>query len=103
MGGGGARVRRAFACACIAMLVPLLIGTGQWTAVAAPHAAHGRVRVQVLIFDPVVHDNGGQRLTRTIPGWNNPDELTASVISNLAQVSGGDASYEVVDHQVIDE
>jgi hypothetical protein len=61
-----------------------------------------QVRVQLLIFDPVLHSHGSGRLSDYF-GWGDPDTLTAGSIARLAAVSHGDASYVVVDRHEIDE
>lgn len=59
-------------------------------------------RVLLYVFDPIMENMGGQRMHDAY-GWQDPVTLTNSVISDLRTSSHGNASYEVVDTQIVDE
>jgi len=93
---------------CVSLLVSLLaspaVSAGQPAAAsAASQGGHGpRTRVQLLIFDPVLHAHGSGRLSDAL-GWNDPDGVTNQLINSLDGVSHGDTAYTIVDRQEIDE
>ena len=91
------------ACLCIVAFLPVVTISGGPVTAAPADGVHGRhVRVQVLIFNPTLPDQGNQRLNDYF-GWRDPDDITAGLISTFASASDGEASYAVVDHEVIDE
>ncbi len=53
-----------------------------------------KVKVLVLIYDPVLENHGGKKLHEFF-GWNDPDRLTALLIRDLREASGGYADYEI--------
>src|SRR5687768_16939935 len=60
-----------------------------------------RPRVLMLVFDPPVPSEGGQRLSRVL-GWNDPTALARQYAADLEVASGGLLQYEVVGRQVLD-
>lgn len=59
-------------------------------------------RVLVLDFNPVIEAEGGRRLTDVLR-WNDPYKLEQQYIDDMHHASNGQASYEVVEHRVLDE
>jgi hypothetical protein len=58
-------------------------------------------RVFLIIYDPVV-DAAGTKLSQAMH-WNNADDLVNGFITDIQTVSGGNARYEVVQRQVMNE
>jgi len=97
------RLQRRLVLVVVALLGSMLLLGGQPPARAvADPGPRPTVRVQVLIFDPVLHSHGSGRLSDYF-GWGDPDHITSDLIARLASVSQGDATYAVVDRQEIDE
>ena len=61
-----------------------------------------RLRVLQIVFDPLIEDEDGRRLTEVF-GWNDPDMLAAGYSTDLQQASGGIACFEVVERVELDE
>jgi hypothetical protein len=60
-----------------------------------------RPRVLSIVYNPIIHAQGGQRLTDVL-GWNDPDELAEQYISDLRECSGGFVEFQVVDRIEVD-
>ncbi len=58
-------------------------------------------KVLLLIHNPRVPSYGGQRL-QTVLRWQNPDELVAQYIYDVAAASFGYANYEIVERIEVD-
>ncbi|MDO8452182.1 MAG: Ig-like domain-containing protein [bacterium] len=59
-------------------------------------------RVLLVIYNPVLESQGGQKLT-TYKGWQDPDSLTTSHMNEMKTVSGGLANYSVAERVELDE
>lgn len=59
-------------------------------------------KVLLLNFNPIIEAEGNQRLN-TLMGWNDANTLSANVIADLVQDSGGYINYEVADSIEIDD
>ena len=60
------------------------------------------LRVLVVIFNPLIEAEGGQRLT-TVLGWHDPDALARGYAADLLEVSGGFARYAIAERVELDE
>ncbi len=80
-----------------------LAAIGAPAAVPAPNG-HRPIhpKVFLLIFDPPVPSEGGNRLHQ-VCGWNDPQALTQACLADLRECSGGYVQYEIVETQVVDE
>jgi len=58
-------------------------------------------KILLLIFNPIIENNGNKRLT-VLQAWQNPDLLTSQLLPALHDASHGFLSYEVVERQEID-
>jgi hypothetical protein len=61
-----------------------------------------RSRVLLIAYDPVVDPSSGVKLSRHL-NWYDVTDLVAGFISDLAEVSGGMARYEIVQRVDVDE
>ena len=53
-------------------------------------------KVSVIVFDPVVKSQGGQKLSKILK-WSDPDDLTQKFIADMKEISYGYANYQVVE------
>ena len=60
------------------------------------------LRVLQIIYNPVIEDEGGRRLTEVLR-WNDPDRLAAGYSTDLTDASHGIARFEIVDRVELDE
>jgi hypothetical protein len=58
-------------------------------------------KVSVVIYNPVVKSEGGQKLSQVMK-WSDPDELTKKHIADLHQASFGYANFQVVERLEVD-
>ncbi len=61
-----------------------------------------QVKVFLLIFNPIIESNGGQKLTE-IKGWYDPEILTQSYIQDIKDVSGSFVDYKIEEKIEIDD
>ena len=59
-------------------------------------------RALVIVFNPVVDPATGRRVIETM-GWNDPDQLVAGYIADIAECSGGLIKYSVTQRIDLDE
>jgi hypothetical protein len=59
-------------------------------------------RVSLIVFDPILPSQGGQRL-RTILGWNETNPLMEALIQDLREVSYGYVNYQIVEHLLVED
>lgn len=59
-------------------------------------------RVLLVIYDPVVNQVTGEKLSRKM-NWHRVDDLVSSFIADIATASGGLARYQVVDRIELNE
>ena len=59
-------------------------------------------KVLLVIYNPVLESQGGQKLT-AYKGWNDPDSLTTSLMDEMKTVSGGLANYSIAQRIELDE
>ena len=59
-------------------------------------------RVSLIIYDPLIPSEGGQRLTRLLH-WNDPDRLGDDLIRDLREVSHGYANYMIKERVLVDD
>ncbi len=60
------------------------------------------VRVFLIVYNPTMDPTAGTRLS-AYQNWSNPDDLVNGFISDLSQVSGGLASYQIAQRVDLDE
>lgn len=60
------------------------------------------LRVLLIIFNPLIEDQGVRRLTEVLR-WNDPDRLAAGYSADLAAASHGIARFEIVEQVELDE
>ena len=58
-------------------------------------------RVLLLIYDPVMNTNTGEKLSQR-PGWRSPDELVVAFSAEIIETSYGMARYEIVERIEVD-
>ncbi len=58
-------------------------------------------RVLLLVFDPIVHSEGGRKLTQVL-GWHDVDLLCQQYIADLWECSGGLVDYQIAQRIVAD-
>lgn len=59
-------------------------------------------RVLLMIHNPVIETEGGKRLNQVL-GWNDPDQLAANYIQDVADASHGYVRYQIVERLELDE
>jgi hypothetical protein len=59
-------------------------------------------RVSLIVFDPVLPSEGGQRL-RSLLGWNQTNPLVEGLITDLREVSFGYVNYQIVEHLLVED
>jgi hypothetical protein len=59
-------------------------------------------RVLVLVYDPVVDAASGRKLSQR-QGWTRIEELATGFMSDIVEVSGGMARYQIVQRVDVDE
>ncbi len=59
-------------------------------------------RVMLVVYNPVVDAASGKKLIETL-NWNDPDQLAAGYIADIAECSGGLVAYQIVDRVEVDE
>jgi subtilisin family serine protease/fibronectin type 3 domain-containing protein len=84
-------------------MTPLPSPTPTATPIPTPLPATEKVtkRIQLLIFNPILTDKGNQRLS-TYLGWNDPDALTAQLVKEFHDASGGYVNYEIGQRLLLD-
>jgi hypothetical protein len=60
-----------------------------------------RPRVVLIIHNPIIHSEGGRRLTQVL-GWHDPDDLVRQYQADLREASGGQVDYQVVERVEVD-
>ena len=58
-------------------------------------------KVLLITFDPVIEAEGGKRLTE-VCRWNEPEKLVQGYGDDVAEVSGGQARFQVVQRLRVD-
>ena len=53
------------------------------------------IPVAVVIYDPVLENEGNKKL-RELMRWQDPDKLSAALVRDVREASGGFVSYEIV-------
>ncbi len=61
-----------------------------------------RLRVSMIIHNPVLERKGGQKLNAAM-GWHDPDDLARQYSADLRACSGGIADYEIVERIEADD
>ncbi|MCL4528143.1 MAG: hypothetical protein M1282_01875 [Chloroflexi bacterium] len=59
-------------------------------------------RVFLIIYNPTMDPNAGTKLS-VYKNWSDPDELINGFVSDLTQVSGGLANYQITQRVELDE
>src|SRR5258708_1375911 len=59
-------------------------------------------RVLLLVYNPIMDQTSGKKLSE-VQNWSNPDDLIPGFLSDLEQVSGGLAHYQVTQRVDLDE
>ncbi|MBI3537058.1 MAG: hypothetical protein HY070_05825 [Chloroflexi bacterium] len=54
-------------------------------------------RVLLIVYNPVVDSASGKKLLSAVSWFNNPDELIAGYVQDLAAVSNGLVNYKIVE------
>jgi hypothetical protein len=80
---------------------------GRWTkrrppAQASREADLAPLQVLQIIYNPLIEDEGGRRLTDVLR-WHEPDRLAAGYSTDLTDASHGIARFEIVDRVELDE
>jgi hypothetical protein len=77
-----------------------------WNRSVAQESPNGQavapLRVLQVIYNPLIEDHGGRRLTDVLR-WNDPDRLAAGCSTDLQTASHGIARFEIVDRVELDE
>jgi hypothetical protein len=59
-------------------------------------------RVLLMIHNPIIQAEGGKRLNQVL-GWNDPDQLCAQYIQDVAEASHGYVRYRIAERMEMDE
>jgi hypothetical protein len=56
----------------------------------------------MIIYDPIVDASTGMKLSQAM-NWNRPDDLSSAFISDILEVSGGMARYQIIQRIELNE
>lgn len=65
------------------------------TPTTGPPPILGPIKVMVIDFNPIIESRGGVRL-RSLKNWTDPQTFESQFITDISQLSGGYARYQVV-------
>ena len=68
---------------------------------AHPIAEPIHTRVSLLIYNPIIEQEGGRQLNQLL-GWNDPDQLCARYIQDVREASHGVVHYQIVERIELD-